>query len=208
MKIGVYNVSDGVSSYWRYGAQLIQSLVAWMPSVEIIQFSDERSPVLAGVTSIVRHQTAPLSLALARHYAACDGEWFFLDSDVRVQRDVQHVFDAPAFDVAVASRAGTLSVGEAESPFMRRMPYNTGVVFSRRQPFWQAVLARTEALAVAEPFFGFQIAINDTIAMGEFRVRILPATYNYPPRHRGDGVGAAILHFKGPRKRWLLEAAA
>lgn len=151
----------------------------------------------------------PLALAVLESYAAVAGDWLFLDTDVLVQQDVRHVFDDP-FDLAVATRDGTLKADEVGTKFMAAMPFNKGAVFSRSPAFWQAAVAIARTYKPSQQaWMGDQRAMNDAIAAGRFLVKILPNGFNYPPRQHDEDVrDKAILHFKGPRKPWMLRSAA
>lgn len=190
MKVGFYHTGPPSP----YAAAMVASVRRVMPDVDVAQL-----PAPDG----------PIARAVLEAYASVEGEWLFVDTDVILQEDVRSIFDQP-FDVAVATREGTFRPGEDGSKFMTRMPFNKGVVFSRSQPFWRAALDRiTEMKPAAQGWMGDQQAMCDVIASGAFRVVTLPNRYNYPPQFRGEPVAdKAALHFKGPRKPWMLERRA
>lgn len=212
MKVGFYHV-DHVRSWALYAGDfkprerihpLIASIRRAMPGVPIVHLTDLQTCKIAGVDEVVRAFDAPLALGCVRAYASCEGEWLFVDTDVIVQQDVRHVFEAP-FDIAVATRDGTLKPDEVGTKFMARMPYNKGAVFSRSPAFWQSAVERLEGMSVKQQaWMGDQLAMCETIQSSMFMVRILPNRYNYPPHQQFEDLrDKAILHFKGPRKVWI-----
>lgn len=194
MKVGFFHIDrPGNEHHVRLAELMVASIRRWMPGVEIVQLTDA---------------ILPLALGCLEAYARCDGEWLFLDTDVIVQRDVRHIFDRP-FDIAVAEREGTLLDKEVGKKFMARMPFNKGAVFSRSPAFWRAAAVRLRAMKPArQEWMGDQQAMNDVIASGAYHIEVLPARYNYPPKHEHEDVTSqAILHFKGKRKAWMRERA-
>ncbi len=150
----------------------------------------------------------PVALNSLEAYAISGaGDWLFVDTDVEIRSDVRHVFDDPDFDVAVATREGTLLDKEVGTKFMARMPFNKGAVFSRCSAFWKAAAAHLRTLKPEQQaWMGDQVAVNHVIGSGQFRVKVLSNAYNYPPKSKTDDVSQKhILHFKGPRKAWALE---
>jgi hypothetical protein len=211
MTVGFYYAGPAGTDHVRLAGLLLASVRRSMPGVEVVQFTAPGSAAIAGVDHMVVDPPAPLALARLRAYAACFGDWLLVDTDVVIQRDVRAVFDAPAFDIAVADRSASLRAKEIGSKFMTRMPYNAGAVFSRTAAFWQAAAAALEqASPKRQAWMGDQQAMCDVIAGGAFRVRVLPSGYNYSPHDRDEDLAEqAIVHFKGPnRKAWLLERAA
>jgi lipopolysaccharide biosynthesis glycosyltransferase len=194
-----------------HAAAMVASVGRVMPGVEVAQFSPPDTAVVPGVSALRVRPTQPkIARAVIEAYASVSGEWLFLDTDVIVQQDVSDVF-RQAFDVAVATREGTFKdAAEEASGLMARMPYNKGVVFSRSCLFWANVLVAIDGLKDgAQHWMGDQQAMCDVIAAGAFAVRTLPNTYNYPPKSLHDDVrDKACVHFKGPRKAWMLGRAA
>lgn len=207
MKLGFFHVTVTNTPHVKLAGALIRSVRRSMPTVEVVHLTDQATERIPGTDRVVRLSPAPIALGCLEAYAACEGEWLFVDTDVIVQRDVRWIFDRP-FDIAVARRDGTLKASEMGTKFMTSMPYNKGAVFSRSPAFWQAAAAHLRTLsAKRQEWMGDQAAMCAVIASGAFRVEVLPARYNYPPQHQDEDVNAqAILHYKGPRKAWMLEA--
>lgn len=184
----------------------MQSVRHTLGAVEVVHFTDEQTFAIAGADTVIRRPTTAVALACVEHYAECQGDWLFVDTDVLIQRNVSHVFDEP-FDIAVATREGTLKDSEVGTKFMDAMPFNKGAVFSRSPQFWRAVVDRCRQFAPKrQQWMGDQRAMCDVIASGVFAVKVLPARFNYPPKSpREDWRQQAIVHLKGPRKQWVLK---
>lgn len=198
MKVGVFLVRKHDPAHYVAADGLVRSVRRVMPDVEIVHFTDETSPGIYGADEVRRRPKARMAVLRMEHEAACEGDWLFLDTDVLIQHDVSRVFDA-SFDVAIAARpAGSLE-GPGE--------HNFGVVFSRCPAFWRAILDRLRILPdEQQTWMGDQIAGCDVIRSKAFNVHILPPAYNYAPETPEDTPeDVTILHYKGPRKRWLLE---
>lgn len=208
MKIGFFHAAAVETAHVQLARILIRSARCWMPPVPIVQFTDLTTPAIADVDEVVRRPTGPIALRCLEAYASADdGEWLFVDTDVVIQRDVRWVFQS-AFDIAVASREGTLRPKEVGTKFMAQMPYNKGAVFSRTPAFWSAAVEQLRAMSEKrQAWMGDQLAMNAVIASGRFEVQVLAPRYNWPPHHEDDTHDKAILHFKGPRKAWMLERA-
>lgn len=213
MKIGFYLVGNDPAGY-VCADMLIQSVRKAMPGVPIVHLSDEETKPIPGV-DLLRYQYAPQSLHRVQLYAlahvSAPEDWLFLDTDCVVNRDVSGVF-ADNFDIAVCDREGTYVAGEAGSEFMKRNPYNMGVVFSRSGGFWNPVQVRVGSLSPTSQaeLTADQVAMCAEIKTNKWEVKILPGLeFNYPPKDRFEDVSMrAIVHYKGPsRKKMLLEQA-
>lgn len=167
----------------------------------VVQMSDLKTPEVAGVDRV---QRIPFIRELMPYrfehmIALGDAEVLFLDSDVIVRKDVSDVF-ANRFDVA-------LTVRPQRQRVPLHMPYNTGVIFSRCQAFWQAALEYTLTLdATAQRWYADQYATAKIAGTDRFDVRELPcATYNWSPESKDDvNENAKIIHYKGAlRKPWM-----
>lgn len=206
MKIGFFHVGRGVTPHVQLAQVLIVSARRWMPNVEIVHFTDSDTRAIVGVNEVRRQPAGPVALSCLEAYASAgDGDWLFVDTDVVIQRDVRWIFDR-SFDIAVASREGTLLEKEVGGKFMASMPYNKGAVFSRSPVFWCEAAAYLRTLSPKrQEWMGDQVAMNAVIATKCFNVEILDPRYNWPPKTKDDIHDKAILHFKGKRKAWMLE---
>lgn len=210
MNVGFYHAGDNRDALHR-AALMVRSVRGAMPTVPVIQFTDKTTPMVNGVDSVLRREPLPIALAVLEAYANTwpEDHWLLLDTDVLVQADVRDVFSEP-FDIAVATREGTLKDCEVGTKFMARHPFNKGVVFSRSTAFWEAALKALRAMPEKlHGWMGDQQAMCAVIASEAFHVQVLSNAYNYPPKaQREDVRDKHILHFKGPRKAWLMEPAA
>jgi len=206
VRIGFF-LNGAAASGYTLARHFVAGARAVMPGVDVCQLTDLESPALEGVTVLRRPAQPSFTATLADAYAQ-PGEWLFADTDVVLQRSVADIVADDWWQVAVASRSGTyVDLAEETSVFMAAMPFNTGAVFSRCPAFWEECRQRILALpALHQPWYGMQLVVGAMALEGRYRVRILPNEYNYPPRTQTDDVSAkALVHYKGPRKGWLLE---
>lgn len=209
MRVGFYTVFRRDPIHYVLADVLVRSVRAAMPGVEVVQFTDERSPAVAGVDAVERRPHGKMLERRMEFYASREGEWLLLDTDVVVARDVAAVFDDP-FDVALADREW--SRVKDHYKYTTEMPYNTGVVFARNPAFYAAALATWRAYPEEKRghWWSEQWAVADVAATGRFALRRLPGmVYNRPPATEDEDLSdASILHYKGPaRKAWMLKRA-
>lgn len=144
------------------------------------------------------------------------GHVIFLDSDILVNGDLSHVF-ADDFAVALTCRAGD-----------KKWPINAGINFAHGDfladaaAFHEDWLARFLALDAGGVWGGDQDALREMFSevdferddafdwrLGDIDIRFLPcARYNFSTLRAADMSGhypnAAVLHFKGRRKPFML----
>ncbi len=175
----------------------------------LVQMTDERTPAVPGVDALARLPWDGERLMTYRlqHLAALPEPALIVDTDVVIVRDVSAVWEHE-FDVALTRRAGP-ALDPTGVDLAEVMPYNTGVMFSRSQAFWQRCydLCR-EFPPEAQRWYGDQYAVR--FAAPEFKVLELPVDpYNYSPATAAEDVsGKLIVHYKGKRKEWMLAAGA
>lgn len=208
MTIGFFLSLKNDPTLYLHASALVRECRRLMPTCPVVQLSDTRTPPVPGVGEVQRltpvESQAPLLDQRLSLYARCVGEWLLLDTDVQVRNSVAGVFDDALFDVALCDRNWPhLPQGE---PMLQTMPFNTGVVFTRRELFWMQVLDtyRSFPEAVRADWLSEQQAVYAVVRSGRFRVKILSGmAYNYPP-DRADAIPpiAALVHYKGPRKAW------
>lgn len=206
MTVGFFHAAAARTAHVDLARILITSVRRTMPGVPIVHMTDETTEAIAGVDEMRRRPAGPVALSVLEHYAECAGDWMLVDTDVVVRRDVRDVFGL-TFDIAVATREGTFKPSEVGTKFMRGMPFNKGVVFSKNPAFWSAAAAALrECSEKQQSWMGDQRAMNDIIATGRFFVRVLTNDFNYPPKKRNEDLSDKyVLHYKGPRKAWMLE---
>ena len=200
MNVAFYTVLRGDPSHLVLAEILTGSVRKAMPGATVVQLTDRTTPAVPGVDVVRRRDSGPMSVRRIEHYWALGGETLFVDTDVIIERCVEHVFGEP-FDVAVADRKGWMNVAA---------PFNFGVMFSRSRRFWEAVLLRLQAMPAAEQeWMGEQTAAHEVVRAGGFDVKVLPGLlYNHPPKSAIQDLGGKyILHYKGARKALMLERA-
>lgn len=209
MKVGFFLVFRRDPQHYVLADAMVRSVRRTMPGAHVVQLTDERSPLLSGVDGAQRLPHGRMLERRIEHYAACEGDWLLLDTDVIVQRDVRDVFNQ-SFDVALTDRQWPHI--EQSAKMIQQMPFNTGVVFSRCGAFWRAV--REEWLhlptEIQQNWMSEQVAVGAVATKHKdaFTVLTLPGmVYNFPPHGEYSGAQAAILHYKGQRKDHMREAA-
>lgn len=204
MRVGIFHIgSKDDRNYIGSLAARVAKLT--MPEAEVCHLTDTDTPMLEGADRTVRmERNVPMAVFRMQHHQA-EGEWLFIDTDVLIHRDIQSVFN-DSFDIAIASR---VKGDGADGPAFAEMPHNMGVVFSQNPEFWKA--AEKELLTYdnkKQEWMGDQLAVCRLIKRGGFDVKILPGEeYNFPPFRPYDTKDASIVHYKGPRKPWMVEHA-
>lgn len=221
MRVGFFTCFRKDPQHYVLAELLIRSIRKTMPGVEVVQFTDDRSPAVLGVDSVRRKPHGQMLEVRLQHYAEAEGDWLLVDTDVLIQRDVRAVFDGPdtvtgrgvALTLDPAMANWEIAIADRNWPHAKDdlgdqgMPYNTGVVFSRSAAFWRDVLTVWQALPPNErDWLSEQRAVAKVIDSDRWNVLILPGlVFNFPPDRENPGADAAILHFKGPRKALMLE---
>jgi hypothetical protein len=184
---------------------MVASVLKAMPDAQIIQLTDDTTPKVKGVTSVVRKPYDGVNLMTYRmsHLADLEGDWITLDTDILVMKDLRVVFDKD-FDVALTRRYGTILSPDGID-IVESMPYNTGVMFSRNKLFWEnaykTLLGMPES---AHRWWGDQLSVRLAAEGNRFNVLELSCdTYNYTPKDDKDRKDVFVYHFKGNRKDWM-----
>jgi hypothetical protein len=199
-KVTFLHVGDDIT----LPTMMVASVLKAMPGVEIVQMTDDFSPVIKGVTSVIRKPyDGNLMTFRMDHLAALDGDWITLDTDVIVKKDLREVF-LQKFDVALTRRYGTILSPDGEN-IVESMPYNTGVMFSRNKVFWKnAAKILRNMPESAHSWWGDQLSVRIAVERGGFDVLDLSCdTHNYTPKDQADDKDCYVLHFKGNRKDWM-----
>lgn len=217
MTIGFFYIDAGTESADANRAcarVMVQSAKREMPNTRVVQFTDEATSGIKGVDAVVRKPTEPMALLRMRHHAAVKGDWLFVDTDVVFQNDVSRVFRQHSFDIAVTNRDWTHL--KAAGGFTARMPFNTGVVFSRAPRFWREVYSRLRAYPPdLQQWMGDQEAIGDLVRENDemrwFTIHQLKGSiFNYPPEIKLETTAtqrlaaASIVHYKGPSRKQMM----
>lgn len=206
MKIGFFCMSE---PHLEFARLMVESVNRVMPGVEIVHLTNGACPTIEGVTVKRLDGDMPMAVRRMTLHSQCDGDWLFIDSDIILNKDVRDVFDAH-FDIAVTDRIGTYM---EHTPYGKAMPYNMGVTFSRSAQFWLDVrkflLMQPAHLQRWEGDQRMVCAMVDR-CQDDYDFKILPGrVYNFTPEHERESVEhAAILHYKGGRKAWMLSKSA
>lgn len=207
MQIAFFMALRGDVQHFLHASSLVREASKKMPGVPIIQLTDEKTSIVAGVSRIISEPGGdrPLLDLRLSLYAHCHGETLLVDTDVSIRNDVRGVFDDKTFDVALCDRNWPNQ--PQGDTMMHTMPFNTGVVFSRSRAFWVDVQETWRAFpqALRDSWLSEQQAVYEVVRRGKYLVKILPGLhYNYPPRQEDDiPVMSALVHYKGNRKTWL-----
>ncbi len=192
-----------------YLQKMVASVRATMPTLPIVQMTDDECPEIAGVDEVVRRPYYGL-LSKSRIDHLRDyphDEMLILDTDIIVKQSVEHVFDVP-FDVAFTKRYRTVR-SETGYDITRVYPYNCGVMFSRNRRFWKDcadMFVNEFGLDECE-WTGEQLSMNVIAERGGYQVKDLSCDlYNWTPTSADETSDAYIWHYKGGRKGWM-EAA-
>lgn len=191
-------------------AQVMVASVRNLPDVHLIQMTDFDTPILEGVDESRRLGISGYFMSYRlRHLARLKCEVLILDTDVIVLKDPSRVFQMP-FDVCLTKRDKHIISSKTgytlDDPLM---PYNTGVMFSRSQSFWQDALEICEGLEERhKKWYGDQVAVASVVDSGNYNVAVLKCEkWNYTPGSETENLeGRNIVHYKGPKKQWMLNA--
>lgn len=219
MTIGFFFVDAGTKAAAENALcarALVQSVKDVMPYTPIVQFTDMTTKAIKGVNAVRRKPSEPMALLRMRHHAGVKGPWVFVDTDVIFQQPVSAVMK-PDFDIGITGREW--SHVKAAVGFSTRMPYNTGVVFSKCPAFWQEVYCRLKHYPPElQQWMGDQEVIAEIVDedVPRYHVRKLNGRrFNFPPvinpedespASRKALLEAAIVHYKGAKRKPLLLA--
>ncbi len=219
MTIGFYHVEqptqESYDAYiWARG--MVASVRRTMAEVKVVQLTDLTSRAVKGIDGVRRKPAEPMALLRMRHQAGLSGDWLFVDTDVIFERSVESMF-RKSFDIAIPKR--NWDHLKPAPGFTERMPFNTGVMFSRCPSFFAEAYARLRLLSDQQQhWMGDQEVINDILTEDRPRygVRYINGLrYNFPPVVPDPDAKAKlaelrsqvkITHYKGAaRKAMLLE---
>src|SRR5688572_17696539 len=105
---------------------MVASVKTAMPGAEIVQMTDQATPAVPGVGSMIRQEWDGKKLMVFRlaHLAAFErGPCVILDTDVIVQRSLAPVFER-SFDVALTVRHEAVKTLDKTKNLTPQMPYN------------------------------------------------------------------------------------
>lgn len=175
---------------------------------DIVHLTDLETEPLSFADEVQRIDEKDIAKAKYKHLSMLKGDVLNLDYDIIVQKDVSDVFNRP-FDVALTKRR--VEEGKFKMLLLSQ-PHNTGVVFSRCREFWELCLERYDKYPENAGWMVGQVCISECAHLHRERFRFLElpaALYNYTPKNREENVsGRFIVHYKGPRKDWMVNSDA
>ncbi len=188
---------------------MIASVRKHLPDYRIVHLTDFETTDLTGADEVIRkHREPELPVFVFRtdHFATCPySEWLALDTDVLVRRGVEDVW-ARNFDVALTTRREGACRDPNGVDVRKSMPFNTGVIFSRKPEFWVKCRER-----MSPPYhwgwYTDQVAVAAVAETRKFHVLVLPGVeFNWTPNTEDERSEARIVHYKGNRKDWMMRA--
>lgn len=218
MNVAFYHIEQPTQAseeayVWARG--LVQSVRRHMPLASILHLTDMTSRKVKGVDAVRRKPSEPMALLRMRHQAGLRGDWLFVDTDVIVERSVEWIFGKFDFDIAITRR--NWDHLKPATGFTERMPFNTGVMFSRCPHFFAEAYSRLRLLSKdSQHWMGDQEVINDMLNEDRPRyvVKYLSGQrFNFPPHVKDPEAKARfkeamkqvhITHYKGALRKSLL----
>lgn len=185
--------------------KMVESVKEVMPKANIVQLTDQNTPIVKGVTTVIRKPyNGYIMLFRMEHLASLRGHWITLDTDMIIKKDLSHVFDSD-FDVALTRRYGVIMDADGND-IVKLMPYNAGVMFSKNHEFWKDALHKLQSLdKKAHEWYGDQLAIKLISDTNHYNVLELSCDeYNYSPQTPEERKDVYVYHFKGQRKDWMI----
>lgn len=185
---------------------MIGSVRRHMPGVEIIHMADDDCPQLPEADSCVRMPWSGLkddaTVWRLKHLAAMDGEILSLDTDVVLQNNLGRVFDWD-FDIAMARREGPIFSPNGID-LTKSMAFNTGIIWCRNNKVWSRCLEVLDESGDMG-WYSDQWAANRVAHEFKF-LKLHCDNFNYSPKAAGEDLsGRYAVHYKGNRKKWMVE---
>jgi hypothetical protein len=204
---------------------MLRSMRRHNPGLRVIQVADMQSPMIDGVDETVRRPLTDSNIMLFRMrcFAAvpASGPTWYLDTDMICNKTLAFADETqPA--VAVCRREFDrnavfnhrfrgMDFSEYEGRTLGSLyPYVGCATLLDNSNFWTDCLEDMEALAPKfHHWYGDQEAIRNVVASGRHEVAALPESlYACLPEYETPDVVPTISHYKGARKRLMLERAA
>lgn len=190
----------------HYAPSMVRALKE-VHGCEVVQMSDLRSEAVAGVDRVIRLPfKVPLMLYRFKHLLSFEhDELLIIDTDVIAKLPIEDVWERP-FDVGLTLRdQGELYNGDG-ADIGGDMPFNTGVMFSRSQQFWEDCYQWLEKQSPElQNWYGDQKAVAQIAHRPQYLVNVFPCSeFNWAPNSRDDSSNARFWHYKGAvRKKWI-----
>jgi lipopolysaccharide biosynthesis glycosyltransferase len=172
---------------------------------ELVQLTDEKTPKLNGVDTVKRlPYEGDFGAFRLKHFMDMGGDVLHLDYDLIVNRGISDLFRND-FDVGLTNRGNDKTVSEA---VRQASPHNMGVVLSTGTEFWKEVYEAYEQVELKN-WMLIQLVTTDVARKTHLKVMEFDGSiYNYTPLTETENVDdKAIVHYKGPRKSWMVRHA-
>jgi hypothetical protein len=170
---------------------------------ELIQMTDNETPAIDGceVVRVPWDKTRLMTYRLKHLADLAEPDLCVLDTDTVVLKDISDVWGD--WDLALTKRGPTVSAATGVDVSVD-MPYNIGVMFVRNPAVWDHAHRHCAMLSYEhQTWWGDQLAMK--AASDAFRLHALDSSeWNRTPRTEDESPDARVLHFKGPRKAWML----
>lgn len=179
---------------------MMASVTRSTPGAEFIQMTDLTTPAMA--ERVIR--TAPngnMCATRCEQHAELPPDAVILDTDVIVLADL-HELLIPGADLVVTKRR------DPERKIAGRyMPYLVGVIASRTPAFWRDMRSRVEKMSGEDArWWGLQITLPNMVAEGRWNIQSVPCDeWNYTPKPGESPEGRKLLHYKGERKKLMVQ---
>lgn len=211
--VGFLYVDCGKPEYAVMAENMVESVREIMPDAHIVQMTSPTTVSIPGISQRidreVRKDNAPLMIYRLEHLANFPyDQMLLLDVDVMMQRDPWQVFNTE-FDMCFTKRDRDVTV-DGES-IAKSMPYNIGVMFSRRAKFWREAHRYVQTLHPEhQQWWGDQLAVKHLVDSGKYRIHEVSSDpYNYSPLIPDEDVRRKFMvHYKGERKGMLMARIA
>lgn len=195
MNIGFpYAFKNGVNPQEaKLGEVFVKLVKERFPQYQVIQMSDMTTPEVPGIDGCIRTKTEE-NLGLWYYKAILNftkGPFLRLDYDTIILQDVSDVFEKD-FDIAIAKeKLSTL---------------NNGVMFIKDRDIFSHALGFYIANTTMDGWMDLQKSTQMAIDTGRYKVeRLERDIYNKTDSKTMEDDNAKILHFKGWRKKLMLE---
>lgn len=204
--------------------KLVRSVRKQMLNAEILQCTDQDTPAVEGISDVYRHVGGDRDkLMLYRLQAfsslSLQRPALYLDTDMLMRLPI----DVPALlndhdarlcerefqkDAVFNTKFLGLDFSEYEGKTLGEIyPYIGCATATKTSEFWLDCLYATEALDQKyHRWYCDQEALNIVAMSGNYRIGTLPeSTYACLPEFEEFVQRASIVHFKGPRRKALME---
>lgn len=189
--------------------RMVEGINQAMPGSEIYQMTDEATPAIRGTKQIRLPRGEDFIEFNYRHHTLIQGDFIRIDYDVLVQKDLSEVFEDD-FDVGLTIRTDDDKATPANSLLVQMYPHNFGVAFSKgAHTFWQEMYDAYMAIPHRDGWMDACAATEVAYRTTKVKVKDYPCfKYNYTPVTQFEDLSDKYaVHYKGPRKAWMVDTA-